>query len=237
LNAQFETVWPTSTTQDFSLVYILTLPAFEWIQVPGNGTQRAGHKCRVIGNRQMISIGGVTQNNYNATDPWVNTLGIFDMTELTWGFNYDSGAAAYSPSQNIVDYYANSSNRYPASWSDPALKTIFETVTTSPTPTNTAITTPPPSSSGSTSNTGAIAGGVVGGAAAIAIAGILTFFIRKRRNRRQIAQGVHEASTDPKYSDVPQEMDTGIVPEMGGSGQVHELRGAELHPGPSELQA
>jgi hypothetical protein len=184
----------------------------------------------------MISIGGVTQNNYNATDPWVNTLGIFDMTALTWGFNYDAGTAAYSLPQNIVDYYANSSNRYPASWSDPALKTIFETVATTTTPANSTISTPPPSSSPN-SNTGAIAGGVVGGVVAIAVAGILAFFIRRRRNRRQTAQDVHEVLTDPKYSDVPQEMDTGIVPEMGEGGQVHELRGAELHSGPSELQA
>jgi hypothetical protein len=57
----------------------------------------------------MISIGGITQNNYKATDPWVNILGIFDMTELTWGFNYHAGAAAYSPPQPVVDYYAQTS--------------------------------------------------------------------------------------------------------------------------------
>jgi hypothetical protein len=179
-----------------------------------------------LGNRQIISIRGVSQNNYNATDPWVNTLKIFDMTELTWGFNYDAGAALYYLSQPVVDYYANTSNWYPTAWSDPALKSTFGIFVT----TNAANPTPPPSSS-SSSNNGAIAGGVVGGVIAIAIAAVLIFLLR-----RKTAHG-EAVATDPKYNDVPQDMDNGMVPGMGEGSQVHELRAAMLHPGPAELQA
>lgn len=72
---------------DLAAVYILTLPAFEWIKAPANVTHRLNHRCEVIGKRQMLSIVGLIENNATRKDPWPSRLGIFDMSELTWKRN------------------------------------------------------------------------------------------------------------------------------------------------------
>jgi hypothetical protein len=143
---------------DFSKVYILSLPAFTWIQVPVSADQRAAHNCRVIGNRQMISIGGAVNNNSIFIDPWPNGMGIFDMTELTWGSTYNATAAPYVPSKPVSAYYSSSS-RYPTAWASQDLKTIFKDTGTT-TVTNTTSTATPKKHTN--------AGPVVGGLALIA---------------------------------------------------------------------
>ena len=106
-----------ATADALSTVYILTLPAFAWIETSAVAPiYRADHTCSVIGNRQMISIGGVPDRYPNAdnwTDPW-NGLQILDMTELVWTDTFKSGAAAYEPPTPVTEYYKTNS-WYPAS--------------------------------------------------------------------------------------------------------------------------
>jgi hypothetical protein len=110
---------------DFSKVYILSLPAFMGTQVPASTDQRADHTCRVIGNRQMISIRGAANNNSTFTDPWANDMGIFGHDRPGMGSEYNATAAPYVPSKPVSAYYSTSS-RHPTSWASQDLKTIFK---------------------------------------------------------------------------------------------------------------
>ncbi|PMD34733.1 hypothetical protein L207DRAFT_516883 [Hyaloscypha variabilis F] len=167
---------------DFGKVYILSLPAFTWIQAPDvSATQRSAHSCRTIGNRQMVSIGGIVNNNSTFTDPWTNGLGIFDMTELTWGFNYDATAAPYVPSKAVTAYY-NSSSRYPSSWANSDLKTIFKD--TGATTVN-GTSSPTGAPAARKTYTGAIVGSVLGGLALIAVLVVCVFFFCMRLGSRR----------------------------------------------------
>ncbi|KAG9228397.1 hypothetical protein BJ875DRAFT_500766 [Amylocarpus encephaloides] len=107
-------------------VYILTLPAFKWVRAtPPAKTSRQAHRCEVIGNRQMISLGGLIENNSSLTDPWPNGLGIFDMSELAWKDTYKADADPYKRSSIVDTIYQNGSNKYPYRWGDDTLQPIF----------------------------------------------------------------------------------------------------------------
>lgn len=103
-------------------IYILTLPAFEWIKVnyaPAN--PRHGHSCHTVGNRQMLVIGGVdsladtTSTNANTldkatfatADQFTQGLAIFDMSALTWSSQYDATAPTYEQPDPVKTYYAS----------------------------------------------------------------------------------------------------------------------------------
>ena len=79
-------------------VFVLSLPAFHWLQSEYTPTLgRRGHSCSVIGNRQMVSVGGhIGQTNAFAPDPWDQGLGVFDMSAMEWKDSYDPNAAAYT---------------------------------------------------------------------------------------------------------------------------------------------
>ncbi|KIX97820.1 uncharacterized protein Z520_06598 [Fonsecaea multimorphosa CBS 102226] len=181
-------------------VYVLSLPAFRWFQTPATTTtRRCSHTCSIIGNRQMVSIGGrppSTLNQFGADfDEWASGIGVMDMTELQWKDHYDAGAAPYERAQLIQKYY-DQSYVEPA-WSDPALATEFAFAgpthaSTTPTPHPTTpvpapgptTSTPPPIHH---SHTGAIAGGVVGGVVGLALVAGLAYFLGTRRNRQTTA--------------------------------------------------
>jgi hypothetical protein len=208
-------------TQNLDKVYILTLPAFQWIEAPANGTTRCLHSCQIIGQRQMLSIAGTPPiQNFQFQDPWENGLGIFDMTELTWGFNYNASAAPYTPSLLVSEYY-NTSSRYP-SFSDAALATIFNSTavettssptsshSTSPTsPTGTNLPAPKPS------HTRAIVGGVVGGVAIVALVAGIWFLCWRWRHRKQ--------RYDAAYTESQPEPDSSMVPELDTQKGVFKL--------------
>lgn len=223
--------WPgtvnSETLSDLGIVYILTLPAFEWMQVPGSVTQRDMHRCELIGNRQMLSIGGIIQNDATITDPWANGLGIFDITDLVWKFNFSANAAAYVPSKLVANYYSAAGSRYPSTWADPALATIFNEASTTGGSISPTSSTPPTSPTASSSaqphsNIGTIAGGTVGGVAGAAIIAGFAFLFWRRRDRKPDDSQPYTERDSQNYNH-PSEMDTGMVPEMEGSKRVLEM--------------
>ncbi|KUJ15175.1 uncharacterized protein LY89DRAFT_783377 [Mollisia scopiformis] len=220
---------PTSDTATaLAKVYILTLPAFHWIEAPAAAPiWRADHTCSVIGNRQMISIGGYQDPmtlQDQPTDVWANGMGIFDMTDLTWTEAYDSSAAAYQPSTLVTQYYSGS-GRYPASWVDPKLADIFEKSTSSSTatPSTSHTSTPNPKKS----NAGVIAGGTVGGVAVLAfIIGLVVWYTRRKRNFRSHELGAYQPPPEVgSRGKEASELDVGnTTSELSGAErQRHEL--------------
>ncbi|OAG35070.1 hypothetical protein AYO21_10743 [Fonsecaea monophora] len=227
----------TNTTNDLNYpnepgylnVYVLSLPAFRWFQTPASTTtRRCSHTCSIIGNRQMISIGGrppSTLNQFGADyDEWASGIGIMDMTELQWKDHYDAAGAPYKRAQ-VIDNYYNQSYVKPA-WSDPVLAAQFAfagptnaTTTTPSTPTTPEETSPvhpadtstsPP---GPKSHTGAIAGGVVGGVVGLGLIAGLAYFLGTRRHRKTSA--TREAvppPSEPKSSQIPNSPSSGQKP-------------------------
>lgn len=109
----------------FDTISILTLPAFNWIQVPYTPkATRIGHSCNAVGGSQIISIGGAdvliprgassipsNQLAFNAsTDPFTQGLGIFDMTILNWVDRYTADAPDYER-YDLVKTFCSQNNK------------------------------------------------------------------------------------------------------------------------------
>ena len=91
-------------------VWVLSLPAFAWFKANYTAqNSRWRHTCNVVGNRQMISVGGQNVNDGNSKitskDPFTQGFGVFDLTEMTWSSGYDAHAAAYKTPQVVKDWY------------------------------------------------------------------------------------------------------------------------------------
>jgi hypothetical protein len=153
---------------DLDAVYVLSLPAFNWQKASYTPRQsRAWHTCNLIGNRQMVVVGGkepFLTHPSQITDIWTQGIGIFDLTAMEWKDQYDAGAAPYV-TPDVVKAWYNEHGQYPASWSNAIVEAWF---------TRTA----PPGSL----NLGAIAGGVVGVVVCLFLVGLLTYFFMRRRS-------------------------------------------------------
>jgi hypothetical protein len=89
---------------DISLVWVLTLPSFQWLNVYTGNSPRYSMTCHPVGGRQMIVVGGSASSHVNATcDSVKQGLVILDMTDIAWGTDYDASPAPYQvPSQVIA---------------------------------------------------------------------------------------------------------------------------------------
>lgn len=71
------------------------------------------YRCEVVGNRQMLSIGGRDPlddgQGILSPDPIKHGLQIFDLTEMKWSDRYDSNAAPYTTPQVVKDWYQKKS--------------------------------------------------------------------------------------------------------------------------------
>ena len=92
-----------------NFILVLTLPAFEWIQVDASHkSARFGHTCHVVGNSQLLSIGGADPNQ---SDPWSTIdsafqgLGVFDLNGWNWTTKYNANAATYKRAGALDDLY------------------------------------------------------------------------------------------------------------------------------------
>lgn len=102
---------------------MLSLPSFHWTRQPDPiSIGRWGHTCNLVGNRQMMSIGGIVvyptmpqATIYDGVaDPWGQGIGVFDLTELEWKTAYEPNDEAYM-TPSIVKDYLTANGRYPAS--------------------------------------------------------------------------------------------------------------------------
>jgi hypothetical protein len=193
---------------DLTEVSILSMPSFRWYKTNLNPTSsRYRHSCEIVGQRQMVVIGGLTAGvKYEniSTDPWAQGLGIFDLTNLEWMSSYDASAKAYQ-TPNLVKEDLAQNGLYPSTWDSTVVEgwftnrgkwsisttdqllTFVTAVDNEPnSASGTASGTPSPdSSSDKSSNTGAIVGGVIGGIAILVLIGLAVFFFRRRSQRRQ----------------------------------------------------
>ncbi|KAI9150854.1 Kelch repeat-containing protein [Paramyrothecium foliicola] len=215
----------SDATGQFDDFWVLSLPGFRWFQINVRSPFRHGHSCALVGNSQIISVGG----HGDDVDPWKQSLGVFDLSTLTWSDRFDPDAAAYKPPKVIEDWYKEGGFDK-VNWSSDKVKGMFSSA--SPpfegSPSNDGEKKPSPSNDpnddggediqNSSTNVGAIAGGVVAGVAAIAIIVGGLFFWRRRRVKslaqsqltrqpyyyqQTINPGEHMAYSKPTELDVP----------------------------------
>ncbi|KAI1122143.1 hypothetical protein F5Y10DRAFT_81448 [Nemania abortiva] len=185
-------------------VYVLSLPGFVFFKGPEDAPPRSDHQCAIVGEgqRQMLSMGGVDDENRTFTapttaDPWTYGIGILDMTELKWTDSYDPDAPAYD-SPAIVKAWYDGGNLESVPWDSPEVEAIFMTQETAstPAPTQHAVPSNPHS-------TGVIVGGAVGGAVGLAAIGMMSFLLlrRSRRARADTPHPGHRPSPNDSVQD------------------------------------
>lgn len=112
-------------------VFVLTLPGFNWIKANYTpASPRMEHSCNLVGNSQMLVIGGLDPSNtaaikfQNQTDPNKQGLGIFDLHGMEWSNNYDANAPSYTSPDAVKAWYRQN-GEYAASWTDSSVEALF----------------------------------------------------------------------------------------------------------------
>jgi hypothetical protein len=71
---------------------------------------RYGHTCHLVGNRQLLTVGGALGTNITKACDWeTKSVGIMDLSTNTWGSVYNAYAPAYEVTQVLVDVIGGSS--------------------------------------------------------------------------------------------------------------------------------
>lgn len=236
---------------ELSRLYVLLLPAFIWVEVPDStATWRSRHTCQIIGNRQMISVGGFQDNGAliatPQNDPWTNGLGIFDLVALNWTMQFDPDAAPYAPADALKAVYAG--NPRTPTFDQDGLGAIFAANasqaasiglngSTSTSINGTSRILPPSNTTRlySSVSIGAIVGGVIAGVVLITLVLGATWFCRRRKRKdRDTVRPTYfpemDASKQVKRPHVVHE----LHPESVGN-VYHELSPESYHRVPHEV--
>jgi len=104
--------------------YVLSLPGFVWTKLPTPPAGgRAYHSCVAVGNRQVLSIGGLDETR-EEKDKAPQGLLVFDMTNMKWNDFYDAGLPAYEAPGAIKQWYQQNSVEE-IQWSSEEVKKLF----------------------------------------------------------------------------------------------------------------
>lgn len=191
-------------------VYILSLPLFVWFKANYTASDpRMLHTCNIVGNRQMLSIGGLDPSAtslgaaHNNTDSFWEGIKVFDLTALQWTNHYNATAAPYTAPSAVAARYAAGS-RYPVTWSSSELESLFvKPASNSSAPIEpSASALPQPRTVNTTNHIAAAIGGTIGAVAAVTIVGLVLYLLtRKRANRKNRKQEVSELPPTYKYGE------------------------------------
>ncbi|OCL11664.1 hypothetical protein AOQ84DRAFT_386674, partial [Glonium stellatum] len=75
------------TTSNITLyddVYALSLPSFTWTNIYSGASPRWGHTCHVVGQRQMLTVGGSLNKTYDGCDWEQRGVAIYDLSAALW---------------------------------------------------------------------------------------------------------------------------------------------------------
>ncbi|KAK6613475.1 Kelch repeat-containing protein-like protein 5 [Botrytis cinerea] len=182
-------------------VFVLSLPSFTWIQVYESvpGSPRFGHTCHLVGNRQMLTVGGA-QKKYSSYCDWESSgVAIYDMYALSWKSTFYHDANKYIVPENITDIIGGNSsgfaqlNRPSKDFTNANVASLFSkallttntntsstTNTTGSTTANSSATTSAASNNVSHgASTGVIAGATIGVVVAVLIISSLVWVWRR----------------------------------------------------------
>ena len=95
----------------FGEIWILSLPSFTWTQVYSGQSPRCSHTCHLAGTRTMLTIGGVASEtefqglpgiSVTPCDWEVRSIGVLDISNITWGSVYSAEAPPYYVPDQVV---------------------------------------------------------------------------------------------------------------------------------------
>ena len=231
-------------------VYVLSIPSFVWFKANYTSSDpRVYHTCNIVGNRQMLSIGGLNPSAANFTaadsdpDPFWEGVKVFDLTALQWTNYFNATAAPYVAPSAVLAHYAAGS-RYPSTWSSKDVENLFlmptsKSTTPFATPTSTstsnsstlfepsASTSPRPGNPNRPNRTAAMVGGAVGGIAAVALVGLALYLLARNR-ANQTSRKREESNPAPTFKN-GEPVPMGNIPEAG-QGFPHELDSTQALP-------
>jgi hypothetical protein len=107
----------TAANLPYDEIFVLTLPAFQWIQVQYPPKYpRHTVTCHSVGGSQILTVGGLASDStsdptayiavFNNQDPFAQGLGVFDMTTLQWKDKYEAKPVDYHQPSVISEIYA-----------------------------------------------------------------------------------------------------------------------------------
>ncbi|KAL7627367.1 hypothetical protein AAE478_001560 [Parahypoxylon ruwenzoriense] len=225
------------------------------LQAYGGNFPRFGHTCHLVGNRQMVTVGGINDTNTTAScdQEWMG-MGILDLTSMNWIYNFDSEKDPYQVSTLISAIVGGGPDGGATmllpngGWSSTPVAKLFtgtENQTAPYTTLNTERAPSSPTGASNKSNVGPIIGGTIGGVAFVVIVVLaFVFWWRSRRRRLRERQPVSQPKDDtpeldgasmPKASTTP----TADIPpaELGGTTYQKPLILSELEGAPpNELE-
>ncbi|RYC64172.1 hypothetical protein CHU98_g2053 [Xylaria longipes] len=218
---------------------------------------RWGHTCHIVGQRQMLTVGGTNSTNYptNCDWEWMG-LAVLDLSEMAWGSVFDRNKPAYQVYSMISDVIGGGPDggatmlRPESGWSSTHVAQLFtgsmdQTASFEPPgigDTNSTTGSADGKGAGRT-NVGAIAGGTVGGVIFLILLALgLWWLLRKRKGpgQQQQQQDYHpspkpegEQLQPPAMLELPPSRDT--LAEVQGD-SAHELY-AYTPRSPAELES
>lgn len=95
----------------FDEVWVLSIPAFIWTRVFAGENPRYSHTCHLVGNRTMLTVGGVgdvaqTQGSrfgmMSQCDWEEKGVSILDMSNISWSSVYDAHAPPYKVPDQVA---------------------------------------------------------------------------------------------------------------------------------------
>lgn len=92
-----------ATTDIWIIVYVLSLPSFTWINMYTGDSPRYAMTCHLVGNRQMITVGGAGSASITKECDWERKgVAIYDLSTLSWGSTFTHDAAAYEVPEKVT---------------------------------------------------------------------------------------------------------------------------------------
>ncbi|CAL5871657.1 uncharacterized protein PFLUO_LOCUS5910 [Penicillium psychrofluorescens] len=188
-------------------VYVLSLPSFRWIKMYQGESPRYGHTCHLVGNKQMLTVGGDASEDLMSGCDWEEYgVAILDMSSMVWGHIYHALDGEYQvPTKiyNVIggDGQGNAHQMKPTGgFSNDQIAQFFnETAST-----GSGKSTTPSSSTSSKISGGAIAGAVVGSViAAGLIAALILYLIRRQRKQQKNTNPPSSPPTTTETAEAP----------------------------------
>lgn len=98
--------WDPTTKPQATLyddMYILSLPSFTWTKIYSGESPRFGHTCHLVGNRQLLTVGGSLSSYVTRECDWeTKGVAILDLTTKIWGSVYNADAAPYQVTSDLL---------------------------------------------------------------------------------------------------------------------------------------
>ena len=95
-----------ASSRYFDEVWVLSLPSFTWTQVFKGTSPRFAHTCHLVGNRTLLTVGGVSsikqKSGHGGCDWETKGVAVMDLTDVTWGSVYDAHAPAYGVPAGVI---------------------------------------------------------------------------------------------------------------------------------------